>query len=249
MSNYVIGGWTQSTSNQPPDESFAYTMYGMITNLNGLTSGTPSQPGWSPKDTNPPSIPGKVLWTYGGAGCTPNGMPDSDQNVNDIISATNSSGWDGVDFDDECQMNTDLIIDTMESLKPKESSYTFLAGWNYNNPDQSDEGKQINQNVQKIGATGLCDRFILMCYGDAMWSMPDIQNNVGPAIERTIAHLGNNSNKKVILALTPAGLNQENLNYFLNQVLKYDLGGLFIWEFPNLSHSDLETIKNTLGIS
>jgi hypothetical protein len=121
-----------------------------------------------------------------------------------------------------------------------------LAGWAYNNPDQDPNGKIINENVQKLASADVCDRFILMCYGAEMWSINDIEANVEPALNRTIGYV--KDSKKVILALTPVGLNQENLNYFLHQVQDKNLGGLFIWEFPNLNQSDLNTIINVLDI-
>ena len=247
MNNYLLGGWTQLLHATPP-ASFSYTMYGMITNLDGLTSGTPSAPGWSPAKHAAPTVPnGKVLWTYGGGGCTPRNMPDNG-NITDIINATNTQHWDGVDFDDECYMNAGNIISCMQSLKPLSTSYTFLAGWAYNNPDSdpSGLGKSINQSVEAIAGSGACDRFILMCYGSAMWSMSDIQANVGPAIDRTIKYTGDPS--QVILALTPKGLTDENLNYFLDQVTGKGIGGLFVWDFNDLSSGDLATIEAKLGL-
>lgn len=246
MANYIIGGWSQSLTKVPPSQ-FSYTMFGMITNLIGLTSGTPQSPGWSPARTEAPEVQGNVLWTYGGGGCTPESMPLNQTDINAIVDATNAKGWGGVDFDDECKMNADNIIQAMKLIKPKSTSYTFLAGWDYNNPNASSYGQLINDDVQKIAAANVSDRFILMCYAAAMWSMPDIIANVGPAIDRTIDHVGDK--KKVILALTPAGLDNENLTYFLDQVTSKDIGGLFVWDFPALNQADLDTICNALGIS
>ena len=243
--NYVIGGWTQSPQDIAPP-TFSYVMYGMVTNLEGLTTGTPSYPGWSPASTPPPPANGEVMWTYGGAGCTPPGMPSTSSYIDAILDATNMNGWAGVDFDDECNMNVDGLIQTMGALQPMQTSYTFLAGWNYNNPGSSPEGQATNEAVMQIAVTGVANRMVLMCYGDAMWSMPDIENNVGPAIQRTIEN--GVPPKQVILALTPHGLNEENLNYFLDQIINYDIGGLFIWDFPALSPSDLNTIEQRLGI-
>lgn len=244
--SYIIGGWTQDTNNLAP-ETFAYVMYGMITNLEGLTSGTPDSPGWSPALTSPPPANGQVMWTYGGGGCTPTNMPTED-NINAILDATDSQGWAGVDFDDECSMNFGMLINTMGELKAqgKDTSYTFLAGWSYNNPDQSPEGEATNEAVREITGASVADRMVLMCYADVMWSMEEIEANVGPAIERTIDN--GVPPKQVILALTPAGLNDENLNYFLDRVTSYDIGGLFIWEFPNLDPYYLDIIEQTLGI-
>ncbi|NER38654.1 MAG: glycoside hydrolase family 18 protein [Oscillatoria sp. SIO1A7] len=246
MSDYIIGGWTQYT-NKPAPETFSYVMYGMITNLEGLTSGTPSSPGWSPASTSPPPANGQVMWTYGGAGCTPPNMP-TDDNMNAILDATFSQGWAGVDFDDECSMNFPMLINTMGELKAqgKDTSYTFLAGWDYNNPSPGSPGEATNLAVREIAAAGVADRMVLMCYADEMWSMPDIVANVGPAIQRTIDH--GVPPQQVILALTPAGLNDENLNYFLDQVISNQIGGLFIWEFPNLDPNDLALIEERLGI-
>ncbi|MCP5051388.1 MAG: hypothetical protein GY940_29750 [bacterium] len=245
MSNYIIGGWSQSLSKAPPSQ-FSYTMYGMITNLEGLTSGTPAAPGWSPAKSSPPTQTGTVLWTYGGGFCTPPGMPANQADIDAILQATTAKGWGGVDVDDECDMNIDNIASTLKTLKPASTSYTFLAGWSYNNPGQDPAGQKINDSVQQVAQSGACDRFVLMCYAAAMWSMNDITANVGPAIQRTINYVGDA--KKVILALTPKGLTTENRDYFLDQVTSNNIGGLFIWNFPALKTPDLDTIVSALGI-
>ena len=240
---YKIGGWCQNPADKPP-ASFSYTMYGMITNLRGLTSGTRASPGWSPAHTRAPEVPGKVLWTYGGGGASPVGMPDSDIQVEAIIQATGEKGWDGIDFDDESEMNLEKIIRIMGSSTIEESGYTFLAGHDYNNPRGSERGRVTNTKVREIARAGVARRFNLMCYAAKMWSMSDIEANVGPAIERTLEN--GVSSRQVVLALTPAGLTEENLTYFLNQVLSREIGGLFIWNFPALKSTDLEMIVKTL---
>ncbi len=245
MSEYIVGGWTQNPSDPSP-ESFSFTMYGMVTNLSGLTTGTPQSPGWSPNNTKAPAGPGKVMWTYGGGGCTPDNMPQSPASVDEIVQATGTGSWAGVDFDDECSMNVNMLIETMGKLKylGKECSYTFLAGWDYNNPNASSLGQSINLAVKTIVQSRAANRFCLMCYASSMWSMSDIEANVGPAIDRTI----NNgvTAKQVILALTPAGLNQENLDYFLNQVKSKGIGGLFIWNYPAMPNEYLQQIEHEL---
>lgn len=51
-------------------------MYGIITNLDGLTTGDVNNPGWSPENESKPDMnhyfKGKRLWVYGG-GCSPEG--------------------------------------------------------------------------------------------------------------------------------------------------------------------------------
>lgn len=247
MSDYIIGGWTQSLSDMPP-AGFSNTMYGMVTNLEGLTTGTAASPGWSPANNQAPAVAsGNALWTYGGGLCSPNAMPASAEQVQAIVSAAKDNGWAGVDFDDECSMNIDNLVQAMQQLKPLQTSYTFLAGWDYNNPSASSHGQQINNAVKQISNAGAADRYMLMCYATAMWNQSDIEANVSQAIERTINDNGV-ANKDCILCLTPAGLNDWNLNYFLDQVTHYEIGGLFIWDFPRLSAADLATIKNRLGI-
>lgn len=249
MSNYVLGGWTQEVSNKPKPE-YTYTMYGMITDLKNLMSGTGSG-GWSPEQqTRPePTSPGaKVMWTYGGEGACPDNMP-AIEDIDRIVNTTRDKNWDGIDFDNESKMNIENVINVMEELKKssKTTSYTFLAGWNYNNPGSSTEGEIENENVKKIAEENVSDRFVLMCYGAEMWSMSDIEANVGQALERTIGYVIDK--KKVMLALTPHGLNTENLTYFLEQVKSKEIGGLFVWDFTQLKDGDLETIKTTLGIN
>lgn len=246
MSDYILGGWSQSPRNSSP-ATFSYVMYGMITNLSGLTAGTPAAPGWSPARSTAPAGAGKVLWTYGGGLCGPKEMPEDDGQIQAIVDATHGNGWAGVDFDDECSMNIGGVIRTMQALKPKEASYTFLAGRAYNHPETSESGRAINAAVRQIAQAGVANRHILMSYAAKMWSMSDIQANVGPAIRRTIDH--GVPPKQVILALTPAGLNSENLDFFLSQVTSNQIGGLFIWNYPTLQPSDLAVIERTLGIT
>lgn len=221
----------------------------MITNLKELTAGLPQSPGWSPATTPKPDVQGKALWTYGGGGAVPQNMPADQSDVEKIVSATNKHGWNGLDVDNESNMNIENIIETMRPIKEngRETSYTFLAGSAYNNPSSSEFGKTTNDNIQKIVEAGVCDRFPLMCYATKMWSMDDIKANVGPAIDRTIQYV--NDPDKVILALTPAGLNEENLDYFLNQVTTKGIGGLFVWNFPILQDEDLKTICERLEIT
>ena len=245
MSDYIIGGWSQNPADTAPS-SFSYTMYGMITNLTGLTSGTPASPGWSPAGTTAPKGDGKILWTYGGGGCSPAGMPETDDQIRAIEDATTGKNWDGVDFDDECHMDVSRIIKAMQALHSKETSYTFLAGWDYNNPAASAHGQAINTAVQTIARSNAARRQILMCYAAKMWSMADIKANVGPAIQRTMDN--GVPPDQVILALTPAGLTDENLTYFLDQVTAKKIGGLFIWNFPALKSADLAVIENALNI-
>ena len=251
MSDFIIGGWTQKLTNQPPN-GFSYTMYGMITNLSGLTSGTVNNPGWSPtQETAPAANSSSVLWTYGGGLCSPNAMPSSQDEIDQIVECTIDKQWQGVDVDDECNMDINNIVTMMQQLKSRNAnlttSYTFLAGWDYNNPAASQHGQAINNSVTQIANADAADRYILMCYASAMWSQTDIENNVAAAIDRTINTNGV-PKKKVILALTPRGLDDWNLDYFLDQVINFDIGGLFIWDFTSLSSSDLNTIETRLGI-
>lgn len=249
MSDYIIGGWTQDLSARAPT-AFSQAIYGMVTNLQELKTGAPGGNGWSPANTAPPaqaSAATRVRWAYGGQYCTPQGMPGNSADVAAIVTA--SAAWAGVDVDDECAMNTGQITAAMSALKQagKDTSYTFIAGWAYNNPDASGGDPATNAAVQGLAAAGVCDRFMLMCYGNQMWSMGDIEANVGPAIARTVQHVGDP--KKVILALTPDGLTPENRDYFLDRVVSNGLGGLFVWEWPRLSGTDLHVIEQRLGIT
>ncbi len=255
MSVYKLGGWTEqwSTPVDPKFSMFSYFMFGMITNLPELKSGVAGGWGWSPSEHSPPKTPGngKCMWTYGGAGCAPVDMPKTPEQNNAIV-ATQQKGWGGVDFDDECNMNADKaygIIDTMQSLMGHslETSYTFLAGWDFNNPSQSPEGEIIQTKVKTIAQKDCCNRFALMCYGGAMWDMPTIEQTVPRAVENSIKLIGDN--QKIYLALTTSGLNSDNLEFFLNQVTRSDLGGLFVWRFEALQSDALDTMCTRLNIS
>ncbi|MES0447750.1 MAG: hypothetical protein ABUJ92_14545, partial [Desulfobacterales bacterium] len=97
MRDYIIGGWSQNPKNSSP-ATFSYIMYGMITNLAGMTSGTPTAPGWSPARTIAPAGAGKVLWTYGGGLSEPKKMPENEAQIQAIVNATSENRWAGVDF-------------------------------------------------------------------------------------------------------------------------------------------------------
>ncbi len=248
MNKFILGGWSQSLSREPL-KAFDIMMYGMVTNLDGLTTGTAAAPGWSPENTDKPATPsdfkGKSLWVYGGGGCSPNEKPSDSSEVARIVAATRIRGWDGVDFDDECNMNTGRVIETMKLLQceGKETSFGFIAGYSYNHPDTGN-GPKLNEKVKAIIQSGQCDRLIHYCYAAAMWSQEDIIANVIPAIKRSLI-LGA-ENKSCILALTSRGLTDWNLNYFIDQVLDFNLGGLFIWKYENLSDTHYKTIRDRL---
>ncbi|VEA65959.1 Uncharacterised protein [Serratia plymuthica] len=248
MNKFIVGGWSQSLSDKPLPE-FEVMMYGMVTNLDGLTTGTSTNPGWSPekksKPENSPDFKGKTLWVYGGGGCSPEGKPSNKEEVLRIAEATKSQGWDGVDFDDECNMNIDLVVDAMKQLKTcqKETSFGFISGYSYNHPETIN-GANLNDKVKKVILSGQCDRIIHYCYASAMWSKDDIIDNVIPALKRTLKHGA--ENKRCILALTTRGLTDWNLNYFIDQVLDFNLGGLFIWRYDALTAEHYKIIKDRL---
>lgn len=248
MNTFILGGWSQSLLHNPLKE-FDVMMYGMVTNLEGLTTGTAAQPGWSPEKENKPTnladFKGKTLWVYGGGGCSPQERPADNNEVLRIVEATKSRGWDGIDFDDECNMNIDRVIDAMTLLKKcqKETSYGFTAGYAWNHPESAN-GKHLNEKVTKLLSSNQCDRFIHYCYAAAMWNKDDITGNVIPALKRSLA-IGVDS-KKIILALTTRGLDDWNLNYFIDQVLDFNLGGLFIWNYEKLADEHLSLITKRL---
>ncbi|WP_018691693.1 hypothetical protein [Algicola sagamiensis] len=230
-----LGGWSQYWDVAPP-VAFTYAIYGMITSLETLTN-----PGNKSPSTKPIDSSAQKMWAYGGGGCTPQGYP-TEEGIQSIVDATVKNGWVGVDFDDECAMNIPNIIRTMQALKQqgKQSSYTFLAGADYVNLGTGE------QTIRDITTANCCSRFCLMCYSSHMWSEQDINAYVEKAVVKTIDLVGDR--KKVVLALTPAGLNDTNLQQFLDIVIKHDIGGLFVWEFKDLPNQYLDTIITTLGI-
>lgn len=248
MNRFTLGGWSQSLRHQPLKE-FDVMMYGMVTNLDGLTTGTSVNPGWSPEKNNKPAdnsdFKGKTLWVYGGGGCSPEGKPSNIDEVLRIAEATKSRGWDGVDFDDECNMNIDLVVKTMKQLKycQKETSFGFIAGYSYNHP-QTKTGAVLNNKIKTLISSGQCDRLIHYCYATAMWSKEDITGNVIPALQQTLSHGA--QNKACILALTTRGLTEWSLNYYIDQVLDFNLGGLFIWKYEEINPQHLTIIKERL---
>ncbi|MDU4094117.1 MAG: hypothetical protein E7H57_12710, partial [Pantoea sp.] len=60
---------------------------------------------------------GKTLWVYGGGGCSPEGRPENKHDILKISEATKSCGWDGVDFDDECNMYEELTPGHQQIIK------------------------------------------------------------------------------------------------------------------------------------
>lgn len=249
MREKVLGGWSMSLTRAPFTE-FDSVMYGMVTNLSGLTVGTADSPGWSPATTPAPRVDpdfsGSTLWVYGGGGCSPQGRPESDGDVEQIIAATVSNGWQGVDFDDECSMNIPLVTETMRRLRAlkKETSYGFIAGYSWNHP-QSSSGSALTDKVRGVIDSGYCDRLVHYCYATAMWSDSDITANVRPALENSLSY--GMPPEGVILALTARGLTDWNLNYFLDQVEELDIGGLYIWLYHELSDAHRALIKARLG--
>ena len=66
-----------------------------------------------------------------------------------IVEATVDRGWDGVDFDDECNMNTERVIEAMKRLKrPERDQPGFYAGYSYNHPN-TENGKSSTRKSEK----------------------------------------------------------------------------------------------------
>lgn len=250
MTRKQLGGWSMSLDKAPFDE-FNTIMYGMVTNLDGLTTGTADAPGWSPEKACKPELNpdfhGKTLWVYGGGGCSPTGRPKSSDEIGRIVQTTLKNGWDGVGFDDECNMNIPYVIDTMSQLKSHnlQTSLGFIAGYTYNHPD-SEAGMLVAAKIRSVISSGYCDRLIHYCYANVMWNEKDIRENVRQALEKSLQY--GMPKEKIILALTTRGLTDWNLNYFLEQIQDLDSGGLYIWRYDEMSQSHRETIKSRFGI-
>ena len=243
--DFILGGWTQHLE-AVPRSGISHVQYGMVTELTKLTTGTLDMPGWSPVDTLAPKTYSKSPGSYGGALCSPSDMPSSQEQINKIVVATTENYWDGIDIDNECSMDIGNIIKLLNMLSQLSTSYTFLGGWDFNHPDESPSGKKTNDELKLINDNTNVDRFIMMTYDNKMWSMADIEANVGPGIERLI-EIGI-SNKNIVASITTAGLNYENLNHMLDQVLKHKIAGLFIWDFESISPEHLHLIKERLSI-
>ena len=246
---FKLGGWSQTLSREPMTH-FTRMMYGMVTNLDGLTTGTISTPGWSPmtsKAPRPAGYNGQVLWSYGGGLCSPKAKPADQDEINAIVNATLDNDWDGVDFDDECQMNIPNVIKTMEVLKQhgKQTSFGFISGYSYNTPT-SCAGKELNDKVQQMIQSGHCDQLVHYCYASRMWTDSEIERYLGQSLERTLTQ-GARADQ-VILALTTRGLTDHNLNAFLDQVTRLKIGGLYIWAYHQLLASHQRTIEERLAL-
>ncbi|MBV6754376.1 MULTISPECIES: hypothetical protein [unclassified Pseudomonas] len=245
---FIIGGWSQTLSRDPMPY-FTRMMYGMVTNLDGLTTGTSSAPGWSPttsKAPRPTDYSGQVLWTYGGDLCSPKAKPAQDE-IDTIVKATLDNGWDGVDFKDDCQMNIPNVIETMRVLKKhgKQTHFGFIPGDSYNTPS-SCVGKELNDKLRQMIQSRYCDQLVHHCYASRMWTDTEIERYVGRSLERTLAHGA--SADQVILALSTRGLTDHNLNAFLDQVTRLKIGGLYIWACHKLLASHQRTIAERLEL-
>lgn len=244
-----LGGWSMYLDKAPFDE-FDRMMYGMVTNLDDLTTGTATKPGWSPEKVRKPHLNpnfhGKTLWVYGGGGCSPAGKPENDEEIRRIVRATLKKRWDGVDFDDECGMNISLVTEVMRQLKVhnKETSFGFVAGYSYNHPE-TESGKKLTDKIKAVIASGHCDRLVHYCYAAAMWNEKDIRENVRQALEKSIDY--GMRKESIILALTACGLTDWSLNYFLEQVQELDIGGLYIWRYDEITQAQRDILKMRLG--
>jgi hypothetical protein len=114
----------------------------------------------------------------------------------------------------------------------KQTSYGFDAGKIYNHP-ACDSGKELNREVHTVIKSGRCDRLIHHCYANSMWSNEDIEQYVVAAVERSLAHGAERG--QIILALTTHGLTDAKLDYFLEQMIRLEIGGLFVWAAEELS--------------
>lgn len=247
--NYQFGGWSQRL-NRTPLPAFTHMAYGMVTNLSGLTTGTAAAPGWSPAGSCAPRLggfTGPVLWSYGGGLCSPRECPVDDTAIQQIIQATERGAWDGVDFDDECSMNIEHVTQAMQQLKQrnKHTQYGFIAGYSYNRP-LTTAGAALNQKVRSVIASGHCDFLVHYCYASRMWTDSEIEQFVGKSLERSLDH-GAHA-KQLILALTSRGLTDHNLELFLDQVIRLQLGGLYVWAYENLSATHTRRIVERLGL-
>jgi len=245
MSEFIVGGYTQRTDVSAP-AGLSLALYGMMTNLPDLTSGTAASPGWSPEMVTAPAAPAgtTVMWVYGGAGAAPVGQPAPGA-VERIVAAGSTKGWQGVDFDNESDFDIAGVVAAMKGLKAagQATSYDFIAGWDYAN--DAAEGPRIKADAKAVYESGACDRLNLMCYGDAMWSDTDIVNVIPKAIETTLAFAPAGA---MMMGMTYANLNSSNLATVLGYVTKYGLAGVMIWEFPLLPSDLLQQIYKTLGI-
>ena len=277
--NYQLGCWIDGwwPSNVPTDSTeYDIINLGMIQNLKTLSTGsgfevkTQAKPEYTRNTKN-------VLFTYGSEGGYPVDYPNSDMIVK-LEEAVSANNWDGIDFDDESNMNIDNINTIMSSIVKsgdgKSCSYTFLAGLDFIQGSQP----QTDSNLIELASKGNCDRYILMCYGGSMWSDGAIKTITPKAIQRTIDKIGKDNAKKVYLAITSASLTDSGLSYSLDCIIgksveiyqviwnpdlqkdeykpydppKYlknpEIGGLFVWRPQNITESQMDSIKAGLDL-
>ena len=258
--DYKIGTWLWINWNaEKPDnyKDYSVLMFGMITELDKLTT---SNGVFGPSLTGVPSyvksgFKGEVLWTYGGEFATPEGSPTSLQKVDAVIDATHDNNWDGIDIDDEFNGNTDNLVKVLQGIKNdgKSSSFTFLAGSDYT------AGGTPVIDAKIVATKDYCDRYVLMCYGNAMWTDAEMKNFIPKAIKRTIDH--GIAPKKIIVGACVDGLNATNLGYLINWVKgeevigesvtnPHELGGIFYWRSGgrDLPNDLFLQLKTGLGI-
>ncbi|HIB85358.1 MAG TPA: hypothetical protein EYO59_12400 [Chromatiaceae bacterium] len=242
---YTTGGWTQNLG-AFPKRGMTTVMYGMIEDLEGLTTARGCD-SWSPVETHAPLISASSLWSYGGDGCFPRGMPDSDPLIDKMISATTCKCWSGIDVVNGCGMDSDKIITLFNKMHWKQKSYTFYAGSKFNNPEQHPEGEFANNEVLKIYMYTDVDRFILKMYDGVMWSLESLHSYVGPGMKRLL-NMGVPA-KKIFATATTKGLTIDALNHIIDEIKRLKVGGLFIWDYENLLPPHLDLINTRLSIN
>lgn len=96
MRHYTAAELSQSRHSQPWT-TFDGILYGMVGNLDRLTTGTATFPEWRPAKQSPLSHTGKKFWRYGGVGCSAAGNSlNTAQWVRNVV-ATASQDMNGVE--------------------------------------------------------------------------------------------------------------------------------------------------------
>lgn len=247
--NRVLGGWVGDEGWDTPLPSFMgrldYLNLGYITCIETLRNGTCDSPGRRNAYDGPPAAltgaASKISYVLGGDGCNTAGW-----NNGNIVKAANT-GWDGVDIDNECGMTIEQINGAIGSVQQagKSTVVTYLT----------DVSKawlgQVNPKPDYYAAMAFWGSEFCSTTDPAPGCAggPDggYENFLPVMLKDTLAAVGADNSRKVILGLHPKGSNSATVSYWCKMVKDYNLGGVFVTfieSMPEDLYNDLRQCLN-----
>jgi len=210
----------------------------------------------------------EYYWTYGGQGAAPTDYPAKEGDsgdVSDIETLTQSKYttseidpntkvaktkaiWDGLDIDDESELNEGRLKTLLKSTKlsDKTFTYTVLVG-----ADWCDDtlGAKDRKKVKELYATNKISRVNVMAYGDAMWSESEIDSYLSKSLTRLKDDCGV-PYANMRLGMTTEGWSKAKCKKFAKAIKDKKLAGYMVWEFEKIEdNKDVwdDFLKNLKG--